>query len=186
MKKLLLLLILMLPTYCIAQENGTEKKLTKFEKFSSKTGVITKFQDVIMPNIKETFLGTLETRVRTFFGDQKNDYYYRIEEPMEPRSLTHIAMIEYSDLVEINKALTRIAAQVDTDIQSNPDYLENKFVTDDGFKVGYYISKGKARWFVTFEQYSSNTAFIKDQENLINSFKDAQTKIEELKTKYGK
>lgn len=135
MKKLLLLLILMLPTYCIAQENGTEKKLTKFEKFSSKTGVITKFQDVIMPNIKETFL---------------------------------------------------IAAQVDTDIQSNPDYLENKFVTDDGFKVGYYISKGKAKWFVTFEQYSSNTAFIKDQENLINSFKDAQTKIEELKTKYGK
>lgn len=33
-------------------------------------------------------------------------------------------MIEYSDLVEINKALAKLVAEADTDCSANPDYLE--------------------------------------------------------------
>ena len=92
-------------------------------------------------------------------------------------------MIEYSDLVEINKALVTLSASVDSDLQANPDYLENKFRTEDGLEVGYYISNGKANWFIKLERYSNSTVFPKNQDEIINSFSEAQTKIEELKSK---
>ena len=94
-------------------------------------------------------------------------------------------MIEYSDLVEINKALTKLLSEVDADCESNPDYLENRFITDDGFRIGYYIENGKANWFVRLERYSKSTVFVK-KEILAENFPAAQKKIEELKATNGK
>ena len=91
-------------------------------------------------------------------------------------------MIEYNDLVEINRALTRLVSEVDTDIADNPDYLENKFKTVDGFEIGYYVSKGKTdNWYIRLERYSESTVFIKNKEVLVEAFFNAQKKIEELK-----
>jgi len=90
-------------------------------------------------------------------------------------------MIEYSDLVEINKALAKLTSEVDADCAENPDYLENKFRTVDGVEVGYYVSKGKASWFMKLERYTSSTVFIKSKEVLVEAFTNAQKKIEELK-----
>lgn len=168
------------------QTNEAAKKLTKFEEFSSKTGRITKFVDVNMPRISESFLGSLETGVRTIMGSDRNAYFYRIEDPETSRSVSHIAMIEYSDLVEINKALAKLVGEVDADCAANPDYLENKFVTDDGFEIGYYVSKGKASWYLKLERYSNSTVFIKNASELTNNFTAAQKKIEELRAQYGK
>lgn len=95
-------------------------------------------------------------------------------------------MIEYSDLVEINKALAKLVGEVDADCAANPDYLENKFVTDDGFEIGYYVSKGKASWYLKLERYSNSTVFIKNASELTNNFTAAQKKIEELRAQYGK
>lgn len=186
MKKVLIVLMLVIPFLCYSQSNEESKKLTKFEEFSSKTGSITKFVDTTMPNIPQSFMGSLEAGVRTIIGSQNNAYFYRIEEAETSRSTSHIAMIEYSDLVEINKALNKLLSEVDSDIQSNPDYLENKFVTEDGFQVGYYVSKGKASWYMKLERYSSSTVFVKNAEVVTSALKDAQSKIEELKNKYGK
>ena len=125
---------LMMPVVSNAQ-NDAAKKLTKFELITSKTGRIFKFVDVRMPSIPESFLGSLSTSIRTAMGEQFNSYFYRIEEPETNRSVAHIAMIEYSDLVEINKALAKLVAEADTDCSANPDYLENRFVTNDGFEI---------------------------------------------------
>lgn len=111
MKKLLIALALMMPMTSFAQ-NDSEKKLTKFEQFTSKTGRISKFYDVNMPNISLSYMGSLETGVRTLMGEQHNSYFYRIEQGETQRSVSHIAMIEYSDLVEINKALTKLVSEV--------------------------------------------------------------------------
>ena len=90
-------------------------------------------------------------------------------------------MIEYSDLVEINKALIKLGSEVNIDVASEPDYLENKFKTVDGFEVGYYISEGQAHWFLKLERYSSSTVFVRNQSVIVEAFKNAQAKIEELK-----
>lgn len=187
MKKFILFMLLCMFSFTsFAQNNDAAKKLTKFEEFTSKTGRITKFVDVNMPGISKSFYGSLETGIRTIMGADRNAYFYRIEEPETSRSVSHIAMIEYSDLVEINKALSKLVNEVDADCAANPDYLENKFVTDDGFQVGYYVSKGKATWYLKLERYSSSTVFVKSKEDLTSNFTAAQKKIEELKVQYGK
>ena len=183
MKKIILLIAILSTTAAFAQSNDKEdKQLTKFEQISSQTGKIVKFQDVKMPGISQSYGGVLKTSVRLVMGE--NDvFFYRIEKPETSSSLGKIAMIEYSDLVEINKALETLSSAVDSDISANPDYLENKFRTEDGFEIGYYISNGKANWFIKLERYSSSTVFPKNQEEVIKAFSEAQKKIEDLQSK---
>ena len=52
--------------------------------------------------------------------------------------------------IRIHK-LAKLVAEADTDCSANPDYLENRFVTNDGFEIGYYVSKGKASWYMKLE-----------------------------------
>lgn len=182
MKKVLFLLLLAMPMCMFGQSNDNTKQMTKFEEFSSATGKIVKFQDYNLPNMAEGFMGSLETGIRTIMGGISNAYFYRIEDSETSSSVSHVAMIEYSDLVAMNKALDKLCASVEADIAANPDYLENKFKTVDGFEVGYYISKGKASWFMKLERYKSSTVFVKNQETLVDAFKNAQAKIEELKS----
>lgn len=174
MKKVLIALAMMMPLVAFAQDDS-EKQQTKFEQLASKTGKLSKFVDVKMPR-----LGYLETSIRTVLGEQENKYFYRIEKPETSTTNERIAMIEYSDLVEINKALTKLLSQVDADCNSNPDYLENRFITEDGFRIGYYVDNGKANWFIRLERYGKSTVFIKKEE-LAKNFPLAQQKIEELK-----
>jgi hypothetical protein len=176
MRKVLLALAMMMPLVSFAQDDS-EKQQTKFEQLASKTGKISKFVDVKMPR-----LSYLETSIRTVLGEQENQYFYRIEKPETSTTNSRIAMIEYSDLVEINKALTKLLSEVDADCESNPDYLENRFITDDGFRIGYYVDNGKANWFIRLERYGKSTVFIK-KEVLAENFPQAQKKIEELKGK---
>jgi len=64
----------------------------------------------------------------------------------------------------------------------NPDYLETKFVTADGFQVGYYVEKGKISWYLILEKYGSdNSVFVNQSDGIEIAFRDAQKKIEELK-----
>ena len=179
MKKILMAMVMLLPLASFAQED-VKKQMTKFEEFTSKTGSIVKFVDIHMPKLSVAYGASLQTGIRTIKSGN-NIYFYRLEKSETSSSTAKIAMIEYSDLVEINKALAKLASEVDADIASNSDYLENKFRSVDGFEVGYYVSKGDAHWYLKLERYSSSTVFIKDQASIIEAFKEAQTKIEELK-----
>ena len=176
MKKLLVVMAMLLPLATFAQNTEDVKKLTKFEEFSSKTGSIVKFVDVKMPRISLSSCGNLDTGIRTFKSGN-NAYFYRLDRP----ETIETAMIEYSDLVEINKALTKLASEVEADVASNPDHLENKFRTEDGFEVGYFVSKGEANWYLKLVRYSRHTVIVKNKTVVIDAFKNAQAKIEELK-----
>lgn len=186
MKKILLI-FLALTVSCLAiqaqQEKKPEKQLTKFEEFSSKTGVIMKFADVTLPDLPVSY-AVLHTGIRTIMRGSENAYFYRLS--VTSGGVPHIAMIEYSDLVEINKAISRLVADVDADVAANPDGLENKFMTSDGFEVGYCVSKQKVDWFLNLDRSSSSTVFPKHQQDVVDAFEAAQRKIEELRTTNGK
>lgn len=167
---------MLMPFSVMAQEDGVEKKMTKFEEFSSKTGTIIRFEDYSLPKLQ-----FLETGIRVIEGNATKLYFYRMEKASTTTSSAKIAMIEYSDLVEINKALVQLQNSASTDISLKCDYLENKFKTVDGFEVGYYVDKGSATWFLKLERYSNSTVFVRDKDAIVNGFKEAQNKIEELK-----
>lgn len=153
---------------------------TKMDVFTSKTGVIRKFVDINLSGLRGSYLETAETRIRKVSSSTVALYFYQIEKKGKYNSST--ASIEYIDLLEIIKALTTLTAEVEKDIASNPDYLENKFITVDGFEVGYYVSKSKANWYIKLEKYGSdNTLFVNSAAVLETAFNEGKNRIEVLK-----
>lgn len=156
-----------------------ENQKTKMEVFSSKTGTITKFIDTKLPTLKTTY-DNAETRVRKITNGVTSAYFYQIIKPGKYSNST--ASIEYSDLLEILKAMQTLKQEQQKDLALKADYLENKFVTVDGFYVGYYISEGKTSWYVRLEKYGSdNTLYISNVDDIEKAFTDAKNKIDELK-----
>mgnify|MGYP006145156561 CR=1 FL=1 len=184
MKHLLLisLFITLSATSVFSQDaKDVKKEATKMDAFASKTGVIIKYIDYNLPNLKLTY-GVAETKIRQLYSGQEIGYFYQISK--EGKYDTKTASIAYEDLLEVIKAITSLKNQAASDKALNPDYLENKFVTDDGFKLGYYLSNGKLAWYLVLEKYGSgNTIFIKDVSEIELAFNSAKQKIEKLKNK---
>lgn len=153
---------------------------TKMEAFVSKTGVVIKFTDYNLDNIKLSYGDMASTRIRRLNNGKEAKYFYQIEKSGQYSN--DVASIEYSDLLEIIKAIQTLKSEVEKDISTMPDYLENKFLTEDGFQIGYYVSKGKASWYLKLEKYNSkSTLFLKDGDNIEVAFNNAKIKIDELK-----
>lgn len=181
MKKIFAIVLTIITTYSYSQikKDKSEDLITKMEVFSSKTGVITKFVDVNLNSLKASYV-IAKTRIRKIESGNSEGYFYQIEKPNKYGSSK--ASIEYSDLLEIIKAFNNLKTQVAKDINSGFDYLENKFITEDGFQLGYYVSKGKVNWYIKLEKYGSDTTlFIKDIGKIELNFMEAKSKIEELK-----
>lgn len=181
-KKIMIIAALLLITvnfYAQEAKKDTKTVETKMEAFASKTGTITKFTDVKLANIKTAYEVT-EARVRKVNSGLITSFFFQIEKTGKYSNPT--ASIEYSDLIEVIKALKTLMLEVDKDVLNKPDYLENKFVTVDGFQIGYYVSKEKATWYMKLEKYGSeSTVFINDVSTIESAFNDAKTKIEEQK-----
>lgn len=181
MKNLILTFFSILLTTALYSQDikDAKQESTKMDVFASKTGVIMKFVDYTLPDLKVSY-GVAETRVRKLLSEGQTMYFYQISKKGQYDTKT--ASIAYEDLLEVMKAYTSLKSEAEKDLVSNPDYLENKFVTDDGFKLGYYINNGKITWYLVLEKYGSgNTIYIKDISDLDSALNGAKQKIEELK-----
>ena len=105
-------------------------------------------------------------------------------------------MIPYEDLKKINNALKMLLIKEENDWKlgiAEIDYVENKYVTEAGFGIGYCIDKGRLEWFIDSNYYGvingwnlkerviDNKAFsINNGSILEDSFGKAQEKIELL------
>ena len=179
MKKLsfsvLALIVLAINIY----SQDVKKQDTKFDQFTSKTGTTIKFIDFKLPDLDRTH-GAVESRVRKIIIGNEAKYFYQISK--EGKYDTKQASIIYEDLLEVIKAFQKLQKDAPNDLALHPDYLENKFVTDDGFQLGYYVSDNKLVWYAVLEKYGSdNTVFLKDAETIANSLNSAKNKIESLK-----
>jgi len=183
-KKVIMLAILLFPVLAMAQ-NEEDKKQTKYEEFVSKTGIITKFVDTKMEkcffNVNESFKVTL----RMVYGEVKNHYFLILEEGTFMSGSHSSAHIEYSDLVEINKAFAKLLSEVDADRELRPEYLQNIFTSVDGFSVGYYVEKSKVKWIIKLRHGADKISFKQPME-IANYLLDAQKKIESIMAQNGK
>ena len=167
----------------IASSQGQVKKenkaKTKMSSFVSEKGVIIKFEDYNLLPLKSPY-GSAKTKIRKIISRSTSKFFFQITKKGKYSSDT--ASIAYEDIIEILGALNKLDEQSKIDVTTVSDYLENKFVTDDGFRVGYYISKKKVHWYIQLDDYgSNNTVFIKEYEKLFEVFKNGKEKIEELK-----
>lgn len=175
---LLIIAFMYMATSVVAQENQKKAEKTKMDVFASKTGSILKYIDTNLPNLKTSFASS-KTRVRKIKSGTTTGYFYQIVKGGKYNDNT--ASIEYNDLIELLKALKMLKTELETDIALAPDYMENKFITEDGFQVGYYVRNQKASWYINLEGYGSDaTLFIDNGDVIETAFTDAKNKIEEL------
>jgi hypothetical protein len=180
MKKIIFLL-LNLAFIANSYGQGAKDANTKMDEFASKTGVIIKYEDYKLQDIKLSY-GVAEAKIRKLTSGGETKYFYQISN--EGKYGTKTASIAYEDLTEMQKALVPLKSQAINDASTSSDYTENKFVTDDGFQVGYYVSKEKVNWYITLEKYGNgNTIFVKDAETIEEAFNLAKQRIDELKLK---
>lgn len=178
MKKLLHLVLVLAPLFAYCQNEDQKESVTKMDLFSSATGEIIKFIDYALPDLNLSY-GVAQTRVRKMMVGGESKYFLQISS--KGKYGTKTASIEYEDLLEVIKAIDALKESLISDQAMNPDYLENQFVTEDGFKLGYYVSKGKISWFIVLEKYGSgNTLFLSDESKIETLLDSAKNKIEEL------
>ena len=171
-------LFLMVLLFSMLFSEDVKKSATKIDQFSSKTGSILKFIDTNLPSLKLSF-GVADVKIRKIIGVGKVGYFLQISK--EEKYDTKTASIAYEDLIEVIKALETLRLESSTDIALSPDYLENKFITEDGFQIGYYVSKGKLNCYLTLDKYGSgSTIFLKDVESIETILLLAKSKIEEF------
>lgn len=141
---------------------------TKFEAFSSRIGVICRFRDYNLPRIdliqtNEATIAIPSVRVVTL-GHEEKKFFFHIEMVTEYHSDS--ATIEYSDFQEMLMAFDTLQSCEIEDSRERPDYLENHFVTEDGFKIGYYISGGKTVWFLNLSRYGTKSSLYMNEYTL--------------------
>ncbi len=180
-KKITILLFSILVANGVHSQEQKEHKeqKSKMIDFVSKTGVIIKFEDYDLPSLKLNY-GVAETKIRKIISGNEEQFFFQISK--KGKYDTKTASIAYEDILEIQKALSSLQDQSVDDLVTLSDYLENKFISEDGFQIGYLVNKGKVSWYIKLEKYGSgNTAFAKDFESLIEVFKSGKEKIEKLK-----
>lgn len=181
----MLMLSLSMSIYAQKGQVSEKRITTKYEEFISQSGTFVKFTDILLPQNNTYYTDGISGAVRTFWGQSNNNYYVILTN--NNHTGNNRAMIEYSDLLELNKAFSRLLSEVNDDVElrTEYDYLENKYVTNDKFVLGYYIEKKKAKWIVKFDPYTE-VFRIYYQEDLCKLLKMAQEKIEEIMAREGK
>lgn len=177
MKKIVLLVVFVWIGIASTSAQDAKQEQTKMDAFASKTGVIIKFQDYSLPSLKLLY-GISETSIRKVSSGGEPKYFYRIEKKNEYD--TKVASIEYSDLKEVVKAFDALKEAELKDLALNPDYLENKFSTEDGFQLGYYVSKGKSTWYMRLEKFGSKNTIFLTKEIIEDGLNNAMAKMKEL------
>jgi hypothetical protein len=147
--------------------------------FVSKTGVIIKTEDYNLLPIKSSY-SSAKTKIRKIISGSSSKFFFQISKKGKYSSKT--ASIAYEDLIEVIKALIQLKEQSSKDVTSISDYLENKFITDDGFRIGYYLSKTKISWYIQLDNHGTdNTLYIKDYNKIVEAFNKGKEKIESIR-----
>jgi len=176
-QKNILIFLIVMATSIFAED--IKVQTTKMDIFASRTGVLIKFIDYSLPDLQVAY-SLAETKVRKLISGENIGYFYQIS--YKGKYDTKTASIVYEDLLEVIKALQKLKTDSVIDLANKPDYLENKFITEDGFQLGYYVSEGKLAWYLVLEKYGSgNTVFINDVAIIEKAFTDAKAKIESIK-----
>ena len=132
--------------------------------------------------IIQTDISHINTFVRRVDAGDETQYYYVFKvvskDTRTSMQSSFVTMISYEDLEKINYALKLLLVKEEDDRKlelAEVDYIENKYVTESGFKIGYCIDNAKLKWFVEFDHFGAINGW--DLEDRVNDFVDTKTFI---------
>jgi hypothetical protein len=173
----ILIFIFTLLASIYAQE--VEKKTTSYDQFISQSGKIIRFLDYKLPALKGSY-EIYENKIRVLNAGDKTTYYLQISKKGKYGEAT--GSINEIDLGEMVKAIDSLLVTYANDATKKFDYMENKFITDDGVEIGYYFSGKDTSWYIVLGKYKTDAScFFYNGDLLKNAFNLAQNKIAEVK-----
>jgi|TARA_Y100000310_G_scaffold281664_1_gene302285 S-adenosylmethionine hydrolase len=172
-KSISLILILILFQFGFSQE---EKIITKMDRFVSNTGSIIKLENYYMPELKG-YSTVAKVQVRK--ATSADDVGFFLQIIKEDKYGNKSASIAEEDLIEVIKAYDELVIQSNRE-DTNADYFENKFTTEDGFQIGYGGGKNRL-WFLILEKFGESTILFQSHELIGTALKNGLKKIEGLK-----
>lgn len=196
MKKIIISAVVVFMLLPLTAQNSTVVT-TKKDKILSETETHIKFTDKDLPKFDMVGIFLPRTKVRKVETKNGTSYFYLVESQASTADVSGNLMgklstktggkenvdwqwIEYSDVVAINTAITKFKTDVEQDIASGASYVEQTYVTSEGFHVGYRVSEGKASWFFKMSPKDPEV-FAKAVENIVDAFANAQKELDVLK-----
>ena len=157
---------------------------SKIEKFLSHTGDLVTIEEfklessTIKSNSKE-----IQHSIQVISGQGEPAFFYRLSHKNDYS--TDSASISRKDLFEIQKAIISLTQHAAVE-SSKANYIERKFVTNDGFTIGYYRSdspwsKDGIGWFLKLEKFAKSTFWFDDPSTIQAAVDHALAKISKIK-----
>ncbi|GAB3799340.1 hypothetical protein GCM10028819_22450 [Spirosoma humi] len=140
--------------------------------------------DYKLPEINMGLSGVMEAKVRKATIATDTKFYYSLQKERQLSSMNWF--IEYTDLLEMIKAVAVLKPGFAEAVNEKAFYKANYFATKDKFKVGYFIEDNKAQWFITADRNinapykAAGLVLLKDISLLEKSLSEGKQKIEEL------
>lgn len=146
--------------------DAIQKNESKLGKFVGRKGKMITVTDFNIPPIQSN-TDILDMKIRVIKSGGERGIFCQLIKHDEYDA--KVASIEENDLCELVKAIEALEKSLVIDANTKGDYLESKYATEDGFKVGYYVSDSNINWFIVFDDYGDDTEFFGDS---IISFKE--------------
>ena len=116
---------------------------TRFEKVINQTGVNLKVDSYFLPDFKLNGNTSGRAKILKVFVGRETHSFYQLEWG------NFRSVISFSELLELQQALSLTREQSAESLNSAPDHTEGKYTTSDGFEIGFMRPKGKITWFIS-------------------------------------
>ena len=171
MKKIAIftLILIICPLVYSQQIEGSKESTTKFSDFTARAGQIMSFEDFNKTTFSSLY-GTLSAKKRIVKRGVEQKVFIILELPTKYSSRT--AAIAEDDLQDLFNAVATLQNDAKIDASTNSEYMEKFYVTEDHFKIGYYVSNKQVKWYVDLDtRLSESTFFIKDIDDFYTKLK---------------
>lgn len=152
--------------------------LTKLETLISAKGKLVR---TVSHDLEATHSETnvLSTQVMVVDTGDSVDYFLLLAKEREDDEV--VAAIAEADIKALSQAITSLKEASLVDVYLSADHVQNIFVTDDNFTIGYFVLDSTLTWFIALDEYSDELEYFDDVSVIENLLTSAQEKIKEIK-----
>ncbi|HDY99919.1 MAG TPA: hypothetical protein ENH52_00425 [Nitrospirae bacterium] len=175
---ILTVIVISFVTSAYGQQEMSKPK-SVYEQFLSDLGTMITKDFYALSSLRSSYKN-LEVKVIRITSKKGSNYFLSLSATEEYSKKS--AIIAHDDLTEISKALNTIITKSKKESTKKLEYRERFFVTNDGFKIGYYQKGTEQTFFIDLDDYQSDDNYFFDNfDPLIQAIERAKAKIESLK-----
>jgi hypothetical protein len=167
-------ILTLLTAMCIVvysqQNDNSNVTKTKFSDFTARSGQIISFENFNKTTFKSLYGTLIATKKIVKRADEKK-VFLMFELPSQ--YTTRTSAIAEEDIKDLINAIATLQNDASIDINTSSEYMEKYYMTEDNFKIGYYVAEKQTKWYVDLDtRLSESTFFIKDINDFVQKIQE--------------